>query len=112
VSDTAAPFQALEGGWWNRVDPPAPEQKLDVATGQSTPVVDNGNWLSVVTGKAPWNRAEAPAPEQKSAVANAQSTPPKDGGTPDVADLSQPLSTADNQSQVEAANLAGEGSKP
>jgi NodT family efflux transporter outer membrane factor (OMF) lipoprotein len=112
VSDTAALFQALGGGWWNRVEPPAPEQKLDVATGRYTPVVDNGNWLSVVTSKAPWNRAEVPAPGQESAVANAQSTPPKDGGTPDVAYSSQPVSTANDQSQVTAANLAGEGGKP
>jgi NodT family efflux transporter outer membrane factor (OMF) lipoprotein len=38
LSDTAALFQALGGGWWNRDGPPAPEQKLDVATGQSRPV--------------------------------------------------------------------------
>jgi NodT family efflux transporter outer membrane factor (OMF) lipoprotein len=38
LSDTAALFQALGGGWWNRDGPPAPEQKLDVATGQSMPV--------------------------------------------------------------------------
>jgi len=44
VSDTAALFQALGGGWWNRVDPPAPEQKLDVATGQFKPVTDDGGW--------------------------------------------------------------------
>jgi hypothetical protein len=25
---------------------PAPEQKLDVATGQSKPVADNPNWLT------------------------------------------------------------------
>ena len=46
VSDTAALYQALGGGWWNRVEPPAPEQRLDVATGQSTPVADNRNWLT------------------------------------------------------------------
>jgi NodT family efflux transporter outer membrane factor (OMF) lipoprotein len=45
VSDTAALYQALGGGWWNRVQPPAPEQKLDVATGQSQPVPDNSNSL-------------------------------------------------------------------
>jgi NodT family efflux transporter outer membrane factor (OMF) lipoprotein len=45
VSDTAALYQALGGGWWNRIEPPAPEQKLDVATGQSKPVADNSNWL-------------------------------------------------------------------
>jgi NodT family efflux transporter outer membrane factor (OMF) lipoprotein len=36
LSDAAALFQALGGGWWNRDGPPSPEQKLDVATGQST----------------------------------------------------------------------------
>jgi NodT family efflux transporter outer membrane factor (OMF) lipoprotein len=46
VSDTAALYQALGGGWWNRVQPPAPEQKLDVATGQSQPVPDSSNWLA------------------------------------------------------------------
>jgi NodT family efflux transporter outer membrane factor (OMF) lipoprotein len=45
VADTAALYQALGGGWWNRVQPPAPEQKLDVATEQSKPVVDNPDWL-------------------------------------------------------------------
>ena len=44
VSDTAALYQALGGGWWNRIEPPAPEQKLDVATGQSQPVVDHSDW--------------------------------------------------------------------
>jgi NodT family efflux transporter outer membrane factor (OMF) lipoprotein len=112
VSDTAALFQALGGGWWNRVEPPAPEQKLIIATGQYTPVVDNGNWLSVVTSKASWNRADAPVPGQESAVANAQSTPPKDSGTPDVAYLSQPVNTADNQSQGAAGDQVGAGSKP
>ena len=43
-SDTAALFQALGGGWWNRVGPPAPEQKLDVATGQFVPVTGDRGW--------------------------------------------------------------------
>jgi hypothetical protein len=46
VSDTAALYQALGGGWWNRVQPPAPEQKLDVASGQSKPVEKDSNWLN------------------------------------------------------------------
>jgi outer membrane protein TolC len=46
VSDTAALYQALGGGWWSRVAPAAPEQKFDVATGQSNPVADNRNWLT------------------------------------------------------------------
>jgi NodT family efflux transporter outer membrane factor (OMF) lipoprotein len=46
VSDTAALYQALGGGWWNRIQPPAPEQKFDVATEQSKPAVDNPDWLA------------------------------------------------------------------
>jgi hypothetical protein len=46
VSDTAALYQALGGGWWNRIQPPAPEQKFDVATEQSKPVVDYPDWLA------------------------------------------------------------------
>ncbi len=34
LSDTAALFAALGGGWWNRAKPP-PEQILDVGTGQA-----------------------------------------------------------------------------
>ena len=34
LSDTAALFQALGGGWWNRVEPPV-EQIFDVGTGQT-----------------------------------------------------------------------------
>jgi NodT family efflux transporter outer membrane factor (OMF) lipoprotein len=39
MSDTAALFQALGGGWWNRVEPPA-EKTLDVGTGQTETIVD------------------------------------------------------------------------
>ncbi|MGP0094149.1 MAG: efflux transporter outer membrane subunit, partial [Xanthobacteraceae bacterium] len=39
LSDAAALFQALGGGWWNRVTHP-PELKLDVATAQVTPLAD------------------------------------------------------------------------
>ncbi|MGP0089308.1 MAG: efflux transporter outer membrane subunit, partial [Xanthobacteraceae bacterium] len=39
LSDAAALFQALGGGWWNRVTPP-PELKLDVATAQMTPLAE------------------------------------------------------------------------
>jgi hypothetical protein len=46
VSDTVALYQALGGGWWNRVQPPAPELKLDVATGQSKLVAESSNWLA------------------------------------------------------------------
>jgi outer membrane protein TolC len=39
LSDTAALFQALGGGWWNRVDPPT-EKILDVATDKAATLVD------------------------------------------------------------------------
>ena len=39
LTDTAALFQALGGGWWNRTAPP--EAKiLDVGTGATTPIAD------------------------------------------------------------------------
>ena len=100
ISDTEALFAALGGGWRNRVGPPAPEQKLDVATGQASPVADDGGWLSVITSKAWWNRSDASAPAQKSAGANAQSMSSSDGGTSDVAHVPPPVITADNQSQA------------
>jgi NodT family efflux transporter outer membrane factor (OMF) lipoprotein len=105
VSDTAALFQALGGGWWNRVGPPAPEQKFDAATGQVTPLVDDGGWLSVVTEKALSTRADASVPEQKTAVANAESTA---ANTAPV----QLINTADGQPRVAAIDPASEGGKP
>jgi NodT family efflux transporter outer membrane factor (OMF) lipoprotein len=39
LSDTAALYQALGGGWWNRAAPLA-QKKLDVSTGETTPVAD------------------------------------------------------------------------
>jgi outer membrane protein TolC len=39
LTDTAALFQALGGGWWNRVAPPA-EKVLNVGTGQTAAVAD------------------------------------------------------------------------
>jgi outer membrane protein TolC len=39
LSDTAALFQALGGGWWNRTTPPT-EKILDVSTGQAATLVD------------------------------------------------------------------------
>ena len=55
VSDTAALFQALGGGWWNRPDPPAPELKLEVATGHAQPVTEAGDWLTTALGNMRWN---------------------------------------------------------
>jgi hypothetical protein len=37
LTDTAALFQALGGGWWNRAEPPV-EKTLDVGTGQAEPI--------------------------------------------------------------------------
>jgi NodT family efflux transporter outer membrane factor (OMF) lipoprotein len=37
LTDTAALFQALGGGWWNRIEPPV-EKVLDVGTGQAETV--------------------------------------------------------------------------
>ena len=39
LSDTAALFQALGGGWWNRAEPPL-AQRLDVGTAQAEPVAE------------------------------------------------------------------------
>jgi NodT family efflux transporter outer membrane factor (OMF) lipoprotein len=39
LSDTVALYQALGGGWWNRVEPPT-EKVLEVSTGQSATLVD------------------------------------------------------------------------
>jgi NodT family efflux transporter outer membrane factor (OMF) lipoprotein len=39
LSDTAALYQALGGGWWNRSEPLA-EKKLDVGTGQTEEIVE------------------------------------------------------------------------
>ncbi len=39
LSDTAALFAALGGGWWNRTEPPL-QKRLDVGTGESKPIED------------------------------------------------------------------------
>ena len=39
LTDTAALFQALGGGWWNRPEPPV-EEILDVGTGQADTQID------------------------------------------------------------------------
>jgi NodT family efflux transporter outer membrane factor (OMF) lipoprotein len=44
LSDTAALFQALGGGWWNRTAP-LPEKTLNVGTGEARPVVDRHEGL-------------------------------------------------------------------
>jgi NodT family efflux transporter outer membrane factor (OMF) lipoprotein len=44
LADTAALFQALGGGWWNRTAPPV-EKTLNVGTGEANPVVDRREGL-------------------------------------------------------------------
>ena len=39
LSDTAALYQALGGGWWNRIEP-LPEKVLNLGTGQAEPASD------------------------------------------------------------------------
>ena len=48
LSDTAALFQALGGGWWNRTLPP-PEKILDVSTGHAAVLVDRTGLPAAVT---------------------------------------------------------------
>ena len=45
LADTAALFQALGGGWWNRIEPPV-EKVLDVGTGEAATLVDDHSPLS------------------------------------------------------------------
>jgi hypothetical protein len=42
LSDAAALFQALGGGWWNRTSPLG-EKSLDVATGQAAILADGAS---------------------------------------------------------------------
>jgi len=42
LSDTAALFQSLGGGWWNRAEPPT-EKILDVSSGQAATYVDRND---------------------------------------------------------------------
>jgi NodT family efflux transporter outer membrane factor (OMF) lipoprotein len=44
LSDTAALFQALGGGWWNR-SAPLPEKTFNVGTGETKPAVDRHEGL-------------------------------------------------------------------
>jgi NodT family efflux transporter outer membrane factor (OMF) lipoprotein len=45
LSDTAALFQSLGGGWWNRDQPPL-QKKLNVSTGRAKPIADQKEGLS------------------------------------------------------------------
>jgi NodT family efflux transporter outer membrane factor (OMF) lipoprotein len=48
LSDTVALYQALGGGWWNRIKPPT-EKVLNVGTGQAEPLPDKpeGFWQAL-----------------------------------------------------------------
>jgi NodT family efflux transporter outer membrane factor (OMF) lipoprotein len=54
LTDTAALYQALGGGWWNRPAPPS-EKVLDVGTGQTTPVADKDKSEGFLRGLWPFN---------------------------------------------------------
>jgi NodT family efflux transporter outer membrane factor (OMF) lipoprotein len=121
LSDTVALFQALGGGWWNRIEPPAPEQRLDVATGRAYPVADEGNWFTTIFDNVRWRGAEA-APEiakaqteprataQAAAQTTPQSQPPPDESKWDVTRLFRSFGVADNQ--IAGGKDAGQQGKP
>jgi NodT family efflux transporter outer membrane factor (OMF) lipoprotein len=124
LSDTAALFQALGGGWWNRLDAPAPEQKLDVATGLTVAVGEDSNWLTTILNNARWWNAEttvpprqvevaaqarAPTPRAASAPAAPPSQPAAEESRWSVARLLRPFGITDSQSQ---SAQASDGSKP
>ncbi len=54
LTDTAALYQALGGGWWNRTQP-LPEKHLDVGTGDITPVSDKNKEEGLLRGLWPFN---------------------------------------------------------
>jgi len=64
LSDTAALFQALGGGWWNRLAPPT-EKILDVGTGRAATLVDarRDGFLGEVFGPLIHRPAPAGAPQ-------------------------------------------------
>lgn len=54
LTDTAALYQALGGGWWNRPGPP-PEKILNVGTGQVEPVSDQDKDEGFLRGLWPFH---------------------------------------------------------
>jgi NodT family efflux transporter outer membrane factor (OMF) lipoprotein len=54
LADTAALFQALGGGWWNRPAPPT-EKILNVGTGQAEPVIEKDKEEGFLRGLWPFN---------------------------------------------------------
>lgn len=55
LSDTVALYQALGGGWWNRVEP-LPEKRLDVATSQAVPVSEDDTKDNELRGIWPFSK--------------------------------------------------------
>jgi NodT family efflux transporter outer membrane factor (OMF) lipoprotein len=53
LSDTAALYQALGGGWWNRVEP-LPEKTLNVGTAEAQPVADKDKREGFLRGLFFW----------------------------------------------------------
>jgi outer membrane protein TolC len=87
LSDTVALFQALGGGWWNRVEPPT-EKILDVNSGQAAVLVD-AHYVpdagAAVTSGNPHDvpvrvLAAAPADEHDEPDKTAAATPAAGGG--------------------------------
>jgi NodT family efflux transporter outer membrane factor (OMF) lipoprotein len=62
MSDTAALFQALGGGWWNRVEPPT-EKVLSVATGEAATLVDKHDGFLGEVGPLIHGPAQAGTPK-------------------------------------------------
>jgi len=63
LSDTAALYQSLGGGWWNRVEPPT-EKVLDVGTGQAATLVDkHDGFFGEVFGPLIHGPAQAGTPQ-------------------------------------------------
>jgi NodT family efflux transporter outer membrane factor (OMF) lipoprotein len=61
LADTAALFQALGGGWWNRADAPA-EKVLDVSNGQAVPLADKLSHLDEAPSAMPTQERSSPQP--------------------------------------------------
>jgi NodT family efflux transporter outer membrane factor (OMF) lipoprotein len=53
LADTAALFQALGGGWWNRIVPP-PEKILDVGAEKTFTLVDRDDFINGLLARLPW----------------------------------------------------------
>jgi NodT family efflux transporter outer membrane factor (OMF) lipoprotein len=61
LADTAALFQALGGGWWNRADAPA-EKVLDVSNGQAVPLADKLSHLDEAPSAMPTQEKSSAQP--------------------------------------------------